>query len=56
MNDKARPRPILPQDYYRAQEVMNLLRISKRRPTSEGKRRRSTASQNLPRGETGIDL
>lgn len=31
MNDIAGPRPIPPQDYYSAQEVMNLLRISKRR-------------------------
>lgn len=28
MNDKTRPRPIPPQDFYSAQEVMNLLRIS----------------------------
>lgn len=31
MNDKTGPRPIPPQDYYSAQEVMNLLRISKRK-------------------------
>lgn len=31
MNEKTGSRPILPQDYYSAQEVMNLLRIGKRR-------------------------
>ena len=31
MNEKTGSRPIPPQDYYSSQEVMNLLRISKRR-------------------------
>lgn len=31
MNDATGPRPVSPQDYYSAQQVMDLLRISKRR-------------------------
>ena len=31
MNDATGPRPVPPQDYYSARQVMDLLRISKRR-------------------------